>query len=143
MRIIKLNNQIKKRFVFLLIIFVCFSTSIFLISYSLKDQIAYFVEPTDLKSMDGIESKYLRVGGLVKKNSLKLRNEKIAIKLDVERVELEALQGANQLLKNNRCFIIIETNKNKEGVFKYLKSLNFHQINHNFDNEDYFFTNFL
>ena len=71
MRIIKLNNQIKKRFVFLLIIFVCFSTSIFLISYSLKDQIAYFVEPTDIKSMDGIENKYLRVGGLVKKNSLK------------------------------------------------------------------------
>ena len=71
MRIIKLNNQIKKRFIFLLIIFVCFSTSIFLISYSLKDQIAYFVEPTDLKSMDGIENKYLKVGGLVKKNSLK------------------------------------------------------------------------
>ena len=71
MRIIKLNNQIRKRFIFLLIIFVCFSTSIFLISYSLKDQIAYFVEPTDLKSMDGIENKYLRVGGLVKKNSLK------------------------------------------------------------------------
>ena len=71
MRIIKLNNQIKKRFIFLLIIFACFSTSIFLISYSLKDQIAYFVEPTDLKSMDGIENKYLRVGGLVKTNSLK------------------------------------------------------------------------
>ena len=71
MRIIKLNNQIKKRFIFLLIIFVCFSASIFLISYSLKDQIAYFVEPTDLKIMDDIENKYLRVGGLVKKNSLK------------------------------------------------------------------------
>jgi len=75
-RIIKLNNQIKKRFIFLLIIFVCFSTSIFLISYSLKDQIAYFVEPTDLKSMDGIENKYLRVGGLVKTNSLKFLDGK-------------------------------------------------------------------
>ena len=71
MRIIKLNKQIKKRFIFLLIIFACFSASIFLISYSLKDQIAYFVEPTDLKNMDGIENKYLRVGGLVKTNSLK------------------------------------------------------------------------
>ena len=71
MRIIKLNNQIKKRFIFLLIIFVCFSASIFLISYSLKDQIAYFVEPTDLKNMNGIDNKYLRVGGLVKANSLK------------------------------------------------------------------------
>ncbi len=71
MRIIKLNNQIKKRFIFLLIIFFCFSTSIFLISYSLKDQIAYFVEPSDLKNMNDIENKYLRVGGLVKANSLK------------------------------------------------------------------------
>ncbi len=71
MRIIKLNNQIKKRFIFLLVIFTCFSASIFLISYSLKDQIAYFVEPTDLKNMDGIENKYLRVGGLVKTDSLK------------------------------------------------------------------------
>ena len=76
MRIIKLNNQIKKRFIFLLIIFTCFSASIFLISYSLKDQIAYFVEPTDLKSMDGIENKYLRVGGLVKTNSLKFLDGK-------------------------------------------------------------------
>ena len=76
MRIIKLNNQIKKRFIFLLIIFACFSTSIFLISYSLKDQIAYFVEPTDLKNMDGIENKYLRVGGLVKTNSLKFLDGK-------------------------------------------------------------------
>ena len=71
MHIIKLNSQIKKRFIFLLIIFVCFSTSIFLISYSLKDQIAYFVEPTDLKRMEEIENKYLRVGGLVEANSLK------------------------------------------------------------------------
>jgi len=70
-RIIKLNNQIKKRFIFLLIIFICFSASIFLISYSLKDQIAYFIEPTDLKKMTDVENKYLRVGGLVKVNSLK------------------------------------------------------------------------
>ena len=70
MRIIKLNNQIKKRFIFLFIIFICFSTSIFLISYSLKDQIAYFIEPTDLKKITDIENKYLRVGGLVKVNSL-------------------------------------------------------------------------
>ena len=52
MRIIKLNKQIKKRFIFLLIIFICFSSSLFLITYSLKDQIAYFVEPTDLKDMN-------------------------------------------------------------------------------------------
>ena len=76
MQIIKLNRQIKKRLIFLFIIFFCFSFSIFLISYTLKDQIAYFVSPTELKQMDLSSNKYLRVGGLVKSNSLKFQNEK-------------------------------------------------------------------
>ncbi len=76
MRIIKLNNQIKKRFIFLIIIFVCFASSIILISYSLKDQIAYFVSPTDLQQMKDLNGdKYLRVGGLVKEGSLKFENK--------------------------------------------------------------------
>ena len=71
MRIIKLNNQIKKRFIFLIIIFVCFSSSIVLISYSLKDQIAYFVSPSELYQMKNLDDRYLRVGGLVKEGSLR------------------------------------------------------------------------
>ena len=71
MRIIKLNNQIKKRFIFLIIIFICFSSSIVLISYSLKDQIAYFVSPSELYQMKNLDDRYLRVGGLVKEGSLK------------------------------------------------------------------------
>ena len=71
MHIIKLNNQIKKRFIFLIIIFVCFSSSILLISYSLKDQIAYFVSPSELYQMKNLDDRYLRVGGLVKEGSLK------------------------------------------------------------------------
>ena len=71
MRIIKLNNQIKKRFIFLIIIFICFSSSIVLISYSLKDQIAYFVSPSELNQMKDLDDRYLRVGGLVKEGSLR------------------------------------------------------------------------
>ena len=70
MRIIKINNQIKKRFIFLFIIFLCFSSSIVLISYSLKDQISYFVSPSEIKEMGDLEGRYLRVGGLVKEGSL-------------------------------------------------------------------------
>jgi len=75
-QIIKLNRQIKKRLIFLFIIFFCFAFSIFLISYTLKDQIAYFVSPTELNQMDLASNKYLRVGGLVKSNSLKFQNNK-------------------------------------------------------------------
>ena len=84
MRIIKLNRQIKKRLIFLFIIFFCFAFSIFLISYTLKDQIAYFVSPTELKKMDISSDKYLRVGGLVKSNSLKFQNEKWILEVEDE-----------------------------------------------------------
>ena len=59
------------------------------------------------------------------------------------RLNLSAKIKTRSATSNKNFDNSIETNKNKEGVFKYLKSLNFHQINHNFDSEDYFFTNFL
>ena len=109
MRIIKLNNQIKKRFIFLLIIFICFSASIFLISYSLKDQIAYFIEPTDLKKMTDIEDKYLRVGGLVKVNSLKFTDGKWIFEVvdqNKNSINVEFSKTLPSLVEENKGIIV-------------------------------------
>ena len=109
MRIIKLNNQIKKRFIFLFIIFICFSTSIFLISYSLKDQIAYFIEPTDLKKITDIENKYLRVGGLVKINSLKFTDGKWIFEIvdqNKNSINVEFSKTLPNLVEENKGIIV-------------------------------------
>ena len=109
MRIIKLNNQIKKRFIFLLILFICFSASIFLISYSLKDQIAYFIEPTDLKKMTDVENKYLRVGGLVKVNSLKFTDGKWIFKVvdqNKNSIDVEFSKTLPSLVEENKGIIV-------------------------------------
>ncbi len=109
MRIIKLNNQIKKRFIFLFIIFICFSTSIFLISYSLKDQIAYFIEPTDLKKITDIENKYLRVGGLVKINSLKFTDGKWIFEIvdqNKNSINVEFSKTLPSLVEENKGIIV-------------------------------------
>ena len=109
MRIIKLNNQIKKRFIFLLIIFICFSASIFLISYSLKDQIAYFIEPTDLKKMIDVENKYLRVGGLVKVNSLKFIDGKWIFEVidqNKNSINVEFSKTLPSLVEENKGIIV-------------------------------------
>ena len=109
MRIIKLNNQIKKRFIFLLIIFICFSASIFLISYSLKDQIAYFIEPTDLKKMTDVENKYLRVGGLVKVNSLKFTDGKWVFEVvdqNKNSIDVEFSKTLPSLVEENKGIIV-------------------------------------
>tara|TARA_Y100000591_G_scaffold98920_1_gene84004 strand:+ start:34 stop:483 length:450 start_codon:yes stop_codon:yes gene_type:complete len=108
-RIIKLNNQIKKRFIFLLIIFICFSASIFLISYSLKDQIAYFIEPTDLKKMTDVENKYLRVGGLVKVNSLKFTDGKWIFEVvdqNKNSIDVEFSKTLPSLVEENKGIIV-------------------------------------
>ena len=119
MRIIKLNNQIKKRFIFLIIIFVCFSSSIVLISYSLKDQIAYFVSPSELFQMKDLDDRYLRVGGLVKEGSLKFENNiwKFEI-IDEENksIKVEFSKTLPNLVEENKG-IIVEGRILKENLF--------------------------
>ncbi len=119
MRIIKLNRQIRKRLIFLFIIFFCFAFSIFLISYTLKDQIAYFVSPTELKQMDLDYDKYLRVGGLVKSNSLKFQNEKWNFVVeDVEggSIKVEFAKSLPGLVEEEKG-IIVEGYMGKNSIF--------------------------
>ena len=119
MRIIKLNRQIKKRLIFLFIIFFCFAFSIFLISYTLKDQIAYFVSPTELKKMDISSDKYLRVGGLVKSNSLKFQNEKwnfVVEDVDGGSIKVEFAKSLPGLVEEEKG-IIVEGYMGKNSIF--------------------------
>tara|TARA_X000000950_G_C13736680_1_gene586659 strand:+ start:134 stop:586 length:453 start_codon:yes stop_codon:yes gene_type:complete len=118
-RIIKLNNQIKKRFIFLIIIFICFASSIVLISYSLKDQIAYFVSPSDLEKIDNIEERYLKVGGLVKKNSLQFKNNLWTFEVTDESnhsIKVEYSKALPSLVEENKG-IIVEGQFSKNNVF--------------------------
>ena len=119
MRIIKLNKQIKKRFIFLIIIFICFASSIVLISYSLKDQIAYFVSPSDLEKIDNIEERYLKVGGLVKKDSLQFKNNLWTFEVTDESnhsIKVEYSKALPSLVEENKG-IIVEGQFSKNNVF--------------------------
>ena len=119
MRIIKLSNQIKKRLIFLIIIFVCFSLSIFLISYSLKDQIAYFVSPEDIKKMNNIDDRYLKVGGLVKEGSLKFDNNQWEFEITDESkfvIKVVYSKSLPSLIEENKG-IIVEGRLGKDNLF--------------------------
>ena len=119
MRIIKLNSQIKKRFIFLILIFICFSSSIVLISYSLKDQISYFVTPSDLQKMNDIEDKYLRVGGLVKEGSLKFEEDVWSFEVidDAKQtIKVEYSKTLPNLVEENKG-IIVEGKLIKKNLF--------------------------
>ena len=119
MRIIKLSNQIKKRFIFLIIIFFCFSISIFLISYSLKDQIAYFVSPEEIKKMNNIDDRYLKVGGLVKEGSLKFDGNQWEFEITDESknvIKVVYSKSLPSLIEENKG-IIVEGRLGKDNLF--------------------------
>ena len=73
-----LTLKVKKRASLLTLILILTVFAVFLILKSLSDNILYFKSPTDIKtSEDIIFNKKIRVGGMVKKNSLKINSEEI------------------------------------------------------------------
>ena len=73
-----LPKKVKKRASLLAITLLVSVAGIFLIFQSLNKNILYFKSPTDIKNNQNINyDKKIRVGGMVKKNSLIIKEEEI------------------------------------------------------------------
>ena len=73
-----LQKKVKKRASLLLIVLLISLISIFFILQSLNKNILYFKSPSDIKINKDINfNKKIRVGGMVKKNSLKIKEQEI------------------------------------------------------------------
>ena len=73
-----LPKKVKKRASLLAITLLISVTGIFFILQSLNKNILYFKSPTDIKKNQNINfDKKIRVGGMVKKNSLIIKEEEI------------------------------------------------------------------
>ena len=73
-----LQKKVKKRASLLVVLFSASVIAIFFILQSLNNNILYFKSPTDIKNNQDINfKKKIRVGGMVKKNSLIIREKEI------------------------------------------------------------------
>jgi len=73
-----LTKKVKKRASFLSLLLIFLIIAVFFILKSLTSNILYFKSPTDIQlSQDIIFSKKIRVGGMVKKNSININNKEI------------------------------------------------------------------
>ena len=73
-----LTKKVKKRASLLSLLLFLLVISVFFILKSLTNNILYFKSPTDIKLQQDITfNKKIRVGGMVKKNSLNINNEEI------------------------------------------------------------------
>ena len=71
------GKKVKFRFLFLALIFLTAILSVFLILQSLKDNVVYFQSPSEIKLLVELDKNKIRVGGMVKKQSVLVNSEEI------------------------------------------------------------------
>jgi len=71
------GKKVKLRFVFLASILASVILTVFLVLQSLKQNIVYFQSPSEIKSLIELNKKKIRVGGMVKKQSVFINSDEV------------------------------------------------------------------
>ena len=71
------GRKVKLRFFFITSALFILILSAFLILKSLEDNVVYFQSPSDIKNLPETEKKKIRVGGMVKKNSILIKPNEV------------------------------------------------------------------
>ena len=72
------GRKVKLRILFVSILFATLILSVFLILRSLEENVVYFQSPSEIKRLSEIEKKRIRVGGMVKKDSVILDKDELS-----------------------------------------------------------------
>ncbi len=71
------GKKVRLRIIFIISVLVTIILSVYIIFKLLEENVVYFKSPTEIKLSSQKIKKKIRVGGMVKKNSIKLDNENI------------------------------------------------------------------
>tara|TARA_B100001063_G_scaffold216839_1_gene218832 strand:- start:268 stop:687 length:420 start_codon:yes stop_codon:yes gene_type:complete len=71
------GKKVKLRFFFIVLILVSLVLSVFLVLKSLEENVVYFKSPSDIKLIGKIDKKQIRIGGMVKENSIKIKSNEV------------------------------------------------------------------
>jgi len=71
------GRKVKLRFFFIILILLSLSLSAFLVLKSLEENVVYFKSPSEIKLQNESQNKKIRVGGMVKENSIIVSSKKI------------------------------------------------------------------
>ena len=71
------GRKVKLRIIFITLIFLTLSLSAFLILKSLEENVIYFQSPTEISLLSDIDKKKIRVGGMLKVDSITMEANEI------------------------------------------------------------------
>ena len=70
-------KKVKLRILFLFLVVASVILSVYLVLKSLEENVVYFLSPTEIKNLTVINQKRIRIGGMVKDQSIIINSDKI------------------------------------------------------------------
>ena len=71
------GRKVKLRFLFVLLVLITFILTAFLVLKSLEENVVYFQSPSEIKDLPELNKKKIRVGGMVKKDSISITSREV------------------------------------------------------------------
>ena len=71
------GRKVKLRFLFVVLVLITLILTAFLVLKSLEENVVYFQSPSEIKVLSELDKKKIRVGGMVKKNSISINSSEI------------------------------------------------------------------
>lgn len=101
----------------------------------------YDVNDREINNYNPKKINKIKTNSKIGDNILKIRDKKIAVKIDVERHELKVLEGLNEFFKNNKIILQIELFEERQTqMITYLSEKKYQKINN--IGRDFYFQNF-
>ena len=125
------GKKVKLRFIFLAALILSVALTIFLVLKSLKQNVVYFLSPTEVKTLNEISKDKIRIGGMVKKNSINVNNDKIIFVITDFKNEINVTYSGlvPNLFQENKG-VVAEGFLKDKNYFKAVKILAKHDENY-------------
>ena len=125
------GRKVKLRFLFVVLILITLILTSFLVLKSLEENVVYFQSPTEIKALSELDKKEIRVGGMVKKNSISINSSEIKFVITDFKNEINVTYtGAIPNLFEEGKGVVVEGILNDRNFFSASKILAKHDENY-------------
>ena len=125
------GKKVKLRILFLFLVLTTVILSIYLILKSLEENVVYFLSPSEIFSSQQIPKEKIRIGGMVKNNSIKINSNAINfIITDFKKEILVIYSGSVPNLFKEGKGVVAEGNLLNRNMFEAKKILAKHDENY-------------
>jgi cytochrome c-type biogenesis protein CcmE len=125
------GRKVKLRFLFVVLILITLILTTFLVLKSLEENVVYFQSPSEIKALSELDKKKIRVGGMVKKNSISINSSELKFVITDFKNEINVIYtGAIPNLFEEGKGVVAEGVLNDRNFFSASKILAKHDENY-------------